>query len=63
MRDLAPFRIRTPDHRNVLHLRVAAKGILDLGRVGVLAARDNHVVLAVDQDIKAVCVAPGHVAH
>jgi hypothetical protein len=41
---------------------VRAQHRLDLGRVDVLAAGDDHVALAVDEVDVAVRVAPGHVA-
>ena len=63
MDGLTPFRVGASDHGYIVHLMVAAEDILDLGRVNVLAARDNHVVLAVDQGIEAVDVAPGHIAN
>ena len=50
------------DHRHVLHLLVRAEQRLDLGRIDVLAAGNDHVALAVDQIDVAVLVAAGHVA-
>ena len=41
---LAPVVIRNADHRHVGHRRVLGHGLLDLGRVDVLPARDDHVL-------------------
>src|SRR5262252_10321915 len=60
---LAPGRVGQADHRHLLHVRVAAEQVLDLRRIDVLAAADDHVALAVDQEIVAVGIAPGHVAN
>jgi hypothetical protein len=38
--------IRHPDHGGLDHVRMTRDDILDLGRVDVLASRDDHVVVA-----------------
>src|SRR5262249_31127021 len=62
MHPLAPLGVRQAYHGHLLHLVVRAEQVLDLGRIDVFAARDDHVALAVDQEIVAVGVAAGHVA-
>ena len=57
-----PFVVRQTDYRYVMNRRVAADHHLDLGRVNVLAASDDHVALAVDEMNEAVGVAARHVA-
>src|SRR5262245_54761631 len=44
---LAPLRIRHAEDRGVLHVGVTVQDVLDLGRVDVDAARDDHVALAI----------------
>ena len=56
------FCVRQADHGHVLDRRMRAEHGLDLGRVDVLAAGDDHVALAVDEVDVAVGVAAGHVA-
>src|SRR5262249_50296266 len=60
---LAPFGVGQADHRDLLDLVVRPEKVLDLGWIDVLATRDDHVALAVDQEIVAVGIAAGHVAH
>src|SRR5262249_12921229 len=59
---LAPFLVGNADHRDVLHARVAAENVLDLARVDILSAADDHVALAVDEMNEALLVAPRQVA-
>jgi hypothetical protein len=47
---LAPLLVRDAEHRDVADLRVLEEDVLDLGRVDVRAARDDHVDLAVAQE-------------
>src|SRR6185436_8039603 len=60
---LAPLLVRNADHGDVLNPRVGADDALDLGRIDVLAAADDHVALAIHQVIEAVLVASREVAH
>ena len=50
-RGLAPAFVRDADHGQLGHGRVHGERVLDLGAVDVLAAGDDHVLLAVD-DVK-----------
>src|SRR6266536_1587932 len=45
--DLAPFRIRPADHRGLAHVLVLEQHFLDLARIDVGAAGDDHVLGAV----------------
>src|SRR5205085_1766689 len=47
--DLAPFGMRTADHRNLSHGCVLEQHFLDLARINIRAARDDHVLGAVLQ--------------
>ena len=47
---LAPVRVRDAEDRGVADLRVREQHALDLGRVDVDPARDDHVVLAIAQE-------------
>ena len=47
---LAPVRVRDAEDRRVADLRVREQHALDLGRVDVDPARDDHVVLAIAQE-------------
>ena len=58
----APLLVRNPHHRDILDARVAPQTVLDLARVDVLTAADDHVALAVDEVDVAVLVAACHVA-
>src|SRR3954451_7608102 len=53
---LAPALVGNADHRNVLDLRVLGQDTLDLGRIDVLAAADDHVLDAVRDVEIAVAV-------
>ena len=55
-RPLAPALIAQADDRDFAHLRQIVDDALDLGGGDVLAAGDDHVLLAVGQIQKAVCV-------
>ena len=48
----APFAVGGADHSDFGHRRVFVQQVLDLARIHVLAARDDHVLLAVD-DVEA----------
>ena len=51
----APLLVRNPEHGDLEHRRVGGQRVLDLGRVDVLAARDDHVLGPVDdEDVPAV---------
>src|ERR1700676_4330167 len=54
---LASNLVRAPDDRRSLDRWVLEQHILDLTRIVVLAAADDHVLLAVDQKEEAVVVA------
>ena len=58
----APLRVLTADHGGVEHRRVAEENLLDLDRVDVLAAGDDHVLLAVDEGDEALGVHAPEVA-
>src|SRR5437763_924006 len=52
---LAPLLVRHPDHRDLGHRGVAEHRVLDLDRRDVLAAGDDHVLLAVaDRQVAAL---------
>ena len=59
---LAPFFVGLADHRHVLHAGVAGQHVLDLDRVDVLAAADDHVVDAPGNPEVTLGVDPAHVA-
>ena len=59
---LAPLLVRQPDHRAVLDGRVRHQRLLDLGRVHVEAAGDDHVLGPVDDEQEAVVVEVADVA-
>src|SRR5690606_29501346 len=40
----APFRVGDADHRDLLHRRVTIDRALDLSRIDILTARDDHVL-------------------
>ena len=52
--------VRRADHRHLAHARMAREHVLDLGRMDVLAARDDHVVEpAVDPEVAVRVEVPG----
>ncbi|MNM90031.1 hypothetical protein D3C81_1022770 [compost metagenome] len=59
MHGLAPFLVRNADNGGLRDSRMARQRVLHLGRIDVLAAADDHVLEAVDQEDKAFFV---HVA-
>ena len=61
-RRLAPPRVRDADQRHLGDLGVRGQDVLDLGAVDVLAAGDDHVLLAVDDVEVAVLVLAHQVA-
>jgi hypothetical protein len=60
--DLAPSGVRHRHHRDLGHGRVGAEHVLDLGRVDVLAARDEHLLPPPRHIVEAVGIAAGKVA-
>ena len=56
---LAPVLVGDAEDGGVAHLGVREQHVLDLGRVDVGAARDDHVDLAVAQEEVAVLVDAG----
>src|SRR3546814_303815 len=58
----APARIGHPDDRDAGDGGMRRQDIFDLGRVDILAARDDHVLRPVDDIIEPLLVAPGDVA-
>ena len=60
--DLAPLLVRHADHGRLGDLGQLVDHVLHLGRVDVLAARDVHVLDAVDDVVVAVLVAHRDVA-
>jgi hypothetical protein len=59
---LAVLRVGHAEHLHVLHLGVAVQEFLDLARVDVLAAADQHVLDAADDVAIALGVDGGQVA-
>ena len=59
---LAPAVVGRADDRDLAHARRAREHVLDLDRMDVLAARDDHVVDAADDPEVAVLVEPADVA-
>src|SRR5579884_2165271 len=59
---LAPFGMRAADHRGLGEAGMAQQHLLDLARVDVAAARDDHVLRAVAQGQEAVRVHIAEVA-
>src|SRR6185312_10548366 len=59
---LAEVFVGNAEHRDLEDVGMLEDGILDFGRVDVLAARDDHVLGAVDDEQVAVLVRPGDVA-
>ena len=59
---LAPLLVGQPDHRAVAHRGVLHQRLLDLGRVDVEAAGDDHVLQAVDDEQVALVVEVADVA-
>src|SRR5205085_7064158 len=59
---LSPLVVRLADHGHVAHVRMPRQHVLDLHRVDVLAAADDHVVHAAGHVELAVGVQPAHVA-
>ena len=53
---------RHADHRGIGHRRMAAQHRLEIARVDVEAAGDDHVLLAVEQRQKAIVVEAADVA-
>jgi hypothetical protein len=60
---LAPLVVGKSDAGHVGHCRVRADDGFDLGRIDVLAAGNDDVVLAVDQPDEPVFIAVGDVAN
>src|SRR5262245_37132890 len=58
-----PFWIRYADHSNILHLWMSTDQGFDLGWIYVLAAGNDHIVLAIDEKNVALLVAAGEVAY
>ena len=59
---LAPLFVRDADDRALHHGRVTVQRILDIGRTDVLASRDDHVLLAIDDMDVAEGVADSKIA-
>ncbi|MNE98793.1 hypothetical protein D3C80_1973620 [compost metagenome] len=58
----APLLVRNANHRTHGHLGMAGDDVLDLGGIHVLAAADDHVLEAVDNEQVALLVHVGAVA-
>jgi hypothetical protein len=58
----APLLVPGADHGDVRDRRVSGQHVLDLGAVDVLPARDDHVLLAVDDVQEAFVVGADQVA-
>src|SRR5262249_17037057 len=61
-RRLAPLIVGHAHHRHLEDLGMLCEHALDLGRIDVLAAADDHVVLAIDQMQEALLAGVAHVA-
>ena len=61
-RGLAPALARQSDHGHLGDRRVLAHNDLDIGWIDVLAARNDHVLLAVDHVEKPLCIEPTEIA-
>src|SRR3954447_17209715 len=59
---LAELLVRDADHRRLGHRGMLVEDLLDLARIDVVAAADDHVLLAIDDEEVAVLVDLGHVA-
>jgi len=59
----SPVVVRNAEDGGVAHLGMGQQHILDLGRVDVGPARNDHVDLAVPQEEVPVLVQVAHVAH
>src|ERR687895_511030 len=59
---LAADLVGPADHRGLLDTRMLQEHILDLARIDVLSAADDHVLLAVDEEEEPVLVAVADVA-
>src|SRR5215469_14401755 len=59
---LAPFGVWTPDDRSLGNVGVAQQDLLDLARIDVAAAADDHVLGAVTQGQKPVFVEAAEIA-
>src|SRR5215207_9522295 len=59
---LAPIGVRQADHRGLDQFGVAQQHLLDLARVDVATARDDHVLRAVAQRQEAVLVEAAEIA-
>src|SRR5512132_4202459 len=58
----APFRVGYADHSHILHLWMSANQGFDLIGIYVLAAGNDHIVLAIDEKNVALLIAAGEVA-
>ena len=59
---LAPALVRDADDRGLEHRRVVVEDVLDLGRIDVLAARDDQLLDPAHDPVEALVVALGDVA-
>ena len=60
--DLAPALVGHADDRSLHDLRAVGQHVLELGRVDVLAAGDDHVLRAADDPVEALLVLAREVA-
>ena len=60
--ELTPPVVGNPDDKRIRHCGMAVEGLLDLYRMHVLAAGDEHVVLASDDRDELVDVPGGEIA-
>ncbi len=60
--DLPPFRIRHTNHHRIEHVWVLSEHLLDFDRVDVLAAADDQVTAALDDEEIAILVQIADVA-
>ena len=59
---LAPFVVGNPDDDDLAHVRVRREHVLDLARIDVVAAGDDHVGGTIDEIEKAGFVKAADVA-
>src|SRR5258705_11744887 len=62
MDSFAPMRIRNCNDRAFSHTLVLEDRVLDFAGINVLAARDDHILQAIDDEDESVLVHPGAVA-
>src|ERR1700730_9991650 len=62
MNRLSPLLVMDANYSHSLDLGMSAENLLDLGRIDILPAADDHVALAVGEIIVALLAATGRVS-